>query len=110
MGARTGRIETFLKGEKDGNRSGDGIIKKEMIDVIDSRFLQQAAAVRRNEDHDRHRVVEQLGASTSGSMKCADLDPEEQEEYYREHIHAAPLCAAQAGDGRMVCRLVLAHG
>ena len=52
-GERTGRIETFLKGEKVGNRrSGDGIIKKQMIDVIRQRLLERAAALPRDEDHD----------------------------------------------------------
>src|ERR1019366_5004219 len=43
-GPRTQRIEEFLKGEKIGNRrSGDGRIKKEMRQVIDSKFSQQAS-------------------------------------------------------------------
>jgi hypothetical protein len=38
-GERTGRIETFLKGEKVGNRrSGDGRIKQEMRRLIETRF------------------------------------------------------------------------
>ena len=38
-GDRTGRIETFLKGEKVGNRRrGDGSIKMEMRNVIDTGF------------------------------------------------------------------------
>lgn len=42
-GERTARIETFLKGEPDerGRRSGDGQIKKEMRQVIESRFTNQ---------------------------------------------------------------------
>ena len=38
-GERTGRIETFLKGEKIGNRrAGDGRIKEEMRKLIETRF------------------------------------------------------------------------
>ena len=40
-----------------------------------------------------------------------DLDPEVREAYYRDHIVANPARQrAQGGDGRVVCRLVLAHG
>ncbi|MGH7169648.1 MAG: hypothetical protein ACRELG_05145, partial [Gemmataceae bacterium] len=41
-GSRTQRIETFLKGERIGNRrSGDGVIKQQMRQVIESRFQGQ---------------------------------------------------------------------
>ena len=42
-GPRTQRIEEFLKGPKgpNGRRTGDGIIKKEMRQLIESRFSQQ---------------------------------------------------------------------
>jgi hypothetical protein len=41
-GPRSLHIETLLKGEKIGNRrTGDGRIKREMREVIDSRFSQQ---------------------------------------------------------------------
>ena len=48
-GPRTGRIETFLKGEKIGNRrSGDGIDQARRCgEVIESRFQQAAVALSR---------------------------------------------------------------
>ena len=53
-GPRTQRIEEFLKGEKIGKRrTGDGRIKKEMREVIESRFSKQISAVPRNADHCR---------------------------------------------------------
>jgi hypothetical protein len=96
-GPRTQRIEEFLKGEKIGNRrSGDGRIKKEMRQVIESRFSQQP------------RLFPGETTTTEGVVALArteyeqlhDMpigDPDERERFYREHIERSqPLCTLTA--------------
>ena len=91
-GERTGRIETFLKGEKVGNRrSGDGIIKKQMIDVIRNGFsnvplLFPEMRITTPEVVDQLRTeYEQLHGLPP------DLDPEVRERFYRDRILANPV-------------------
>jgi hypothetical protein len=96
-GPRTQRIEEFLKGEKIGNRrSGDGRIKKEMRQVIESRFSQQASLFP-GESTTAESVV---SLASSEYEQLHDLpigDPDERERFYREHIERSkPLRTLKA--------------
>ena len=89
-GPRTQRIEEFLKGEKIGKkRSGDGRIKKEMREVIESRFSKQTELF-----PERHVTADQVVAEARSEYeKLHSLpiaDPDERERYYREHVQASP--------------------
>ena len=110
-GPRTQRIETFLKGEKIGNRRpGDGRIKQEMRQVIESRFQGQAAISSRT-TRPRPQIAwsPRHAPSTRSLHELPIRDPDEREHYYREHVeNSPPLTAPQVGDGRVVRRLVLA--
>lgn len=90
-GERTGRIETFLKGEKVGNRrSGDGIIKKQMIDVIRNSF-SNVPLLFPEMKITTPEVVNQLRNEYERLHDLPpDLDPEVREAYYRDHILANP--------------------
>ena len=90
-GVRTGRIETFLKGEKVGNRrTGDGIIKKQMIDVIRNGF-SNVPLLFPEMKITTPGVVDQLRSEYESLHDLpADLDPEVREAYYRDHILANP--------------------
>lgn len=96
-GPRTQRIEEFLKGVKVGNRrTGDGRIKKEMREVIESRFSQQAHLF-----PDEKTTTENVVALARAEYeKLHDLpisDPDERERYYREHIEESqPLRTLKA--------------
>ena len=92
-GSRTQRIEEFLKGEKIGKkRSGDGQIKKEMREVIESRFSKQIELF-----PEQHVTTDQVVAEARSEYeKLHSLpiaDPDERERFYREHVQASPaLC------------------
>ncbi len=92
-GPRTQRIEEFLKGEKIGKkRSGDGRIKKEMREVIESRFSKQSELF-----PEQHVTADQVVAKARSEYeKLHSLpiaDPDERERFYREHVQASPaLC------------------
>ena len=90
-GERTGRIETFLKGEKVGNRrSGDGIIKKQMIDVIRNGF-SNVPLLFPEMKITTPEVVDQLRSEYERLHDLPpDIDPEVREAYYRDHIVANP--------------------
>ncbi len=90
-GKRTGRIETFLKGEKVGNRrSGDGIVKKQMIDVIRNGF-SDVPLLFPEMKITTPQVVDQLRSEYERLHDLPpDLDPEVREAYYRDHIVANP--------------------
>ena len=90
-GERTGRIETFLKGEKVGNRrSGDGIIKKQMIDMIRNGF-SNVPLLFPEMKITTPEVIDQLRSEYESLHDLpADLDPEVREAYYRDHILANP--------------------
>jgi hypothetical protein len=89
-GERTQRIEEFLKGPKIGNkRSGDGRIKKEMREVIESRFSKQIELF--PEQHTTaDQVVAQARAEYDTLHTLPVADPDERERYYREHVLASP--------------------
>ena len=90
-GERTGRIETFLKGEKAGNRrGGDGIIKKQMIDVIRNGF-SNVPLLFPEIKITTPQVVDQLRSEYERLYDLPpDIDPEVREAYYRDHIVANP--------------------
>ena len=108
-GPRTQRIEEFLKGPKIGKtRSGDGRIKKEMREVIESRFSKQIELF--PEQHvTADQVVAELGANTRSCMDCRLPTRMSENDSTGSMSRPAPHCAAEASDGRMVCGLVLAH-
>jgi hypothetical protein len=85
-GARTQRIEEFLKGPKQGNRrTGDGVVKQEMRRLIQGRFQGM-----RNLFTDDQTTTEQVVTDARGEYeKLHDLpghDPDEREQFYREHV------------------------
>jgi hypothetical protein len=89
-GPRTQRIETFLKGEKIGKqRSGDGRIKKEMREVIESRFSKQIELF-----PEQHVTTDQVVAQARSEYETLHslpiADPDERERFYREHVQASP--------------------
>lgn len=96
-GPRTLRIEEFLKGEKIGNRrSGDGRIKKEMREVIESRFSTQAHLFP-DDKTTTESVVAQARAEYEQLHDLPIGDPDERERFYREHIERSqPLCTLTA--------------
>ena len=96
-GPRTLRIEEFLKGEKIGNRrSGDGRIKKEMRQVIDSRFTQQASLFP-GETTTTESVVALARTEYEQLHDLPIGDPDERERFYREHIERSqPLSTLTA--------------
>jgi hypothetical protein len=89
-GERTQRIETFLKGEKIGNRrTGDGRIKQEMRKVIDSNFSKQMRLFG-DEETTTESVVAEARAEYEKVHDLPLTDPDERERYYRERIENSP--------------------
>jgi hypothetical protein len=89
-GPRTQRIETFLKGEKkNGKRSGDGRIKQEMREVIESRF-QKLPSLFPDEHTTTDQVVAEARTEYERLHELPIFDPDEREEYYREHVEKSP--------------------
>src|SRR5262249_3602362 len=89
-GRRTQRIETFLKGEKKGNkRTGDGRVKQEMRQIIESRFQGIYSLF---EDHKAtpEAVVAQERTEYERLHDLPVSDPDEQERYYREKVENSP--------------------
>ena len=90
-GPRTQRIEEFLKGEKIGKRrTGDGRIKREMREVIESRFSKQT----RHCSPRQHTTADQVVAKARSEYETLHNlpigDPDERERFYREHVQASP--------------------
>ena len=83
-GERTGRIETFLKGEKVGNRRpGDGRIKVEMRKLIESRFQGYQSFLEKPD----HRPLDVIARLRDDYQKLHDqpiYDAGVQETRYRE--------------------------
>lgn len=96
-GPRTQWIETMLKGERIGNRrSGDGRIKKEMRQVINSHFSQQPRLFP-GESATTESVVAIARAEYEQLHDLPIGDPDEREHFYREHIERSqPLCTLTA--------------
>jgi hypothetical protein len=90
-GERTGRIETFLKGEKFSNRrSGDGIIKREMIDVIRNGFANVPPLFPEMKVT-TPQVAEQIRAEYESLHNLpAETSPEDREAHYREQVLGSP--------------------
>lgn len=105
-GVRTDRIETFLKGPKEKykdkngkekeRRSGDGQIKKEMREVIQSKFSKQAALFPETKATTETVIAE----ARKQYERLHDLpiaDPDQREAYYRDHIEQSkPVRTLQA--------------
>jgi len=88
-GPRTLRIEEALKGEKIGTRrSGDGRIKKEMRQVIESRFSQQPRLFI-DEKATTESVVALARAEYEQLHELPIGNPDERERFYREHIEGS---------------------
>ena len=80
------RIEAFLKGEKVGNRRpGDGRIKKEMREVIEGRF-QRPACLFSDDRTTTDRSSPRPAADYERLHDLPTTDPDEREQYYREHV------------------------
>jgi hypothetical protein len=89
-GPRSQRIETLLKGPKDGKRrSGDGVVKREMRAIIEGRFQGQM-----NLFTDDTTTTEQVVTEARRDYeKLHDLpgyEAEEREQYYRQHVENSP--------------------
>ncbi len=86
-GPRSERIETLLKGEKIGNRrSGDGRIKKEMRELIESRFSNQAPLF----PDMQVTAVDVVGEARQAYERLHELplyEPDEREQAYRRIEH-----------------------
>ena len=92
-GTRTQRIETFLKGPKVGNRrSGDGIVKKEMRDVINDikNATSKTPTLFNYEQLATEKVISQARADYEKLHDLPAHDPEEREAYYRDHVVNSP--------------------
>jgi hypothetical protein len=89
-GERSQRIEEFLKGPKEGNRrTGDGRIKQEMRQVIESKFSNQAPLFP-NMQVTTESVVSEARAEYEKLHDLPVGDPDERERYYRDHIKNSP--------------------
>ncbi|HEY7425418.1 MAG TPA: hypothetical protein VH682_14400, partial [Gemmataceae bacterium] len=90
-GSRTQRIEMFLKGAKAGNRRmGDGVIKQEMRQIIESRYRDPG---QRQVDLDLpglgvtpDKVVADARREYEQLHDLPGYNPDEREQYYREHV------------------------
>jgi hypothetical protein len=93
-GPRTQRIETFLKGEKVGNRrTGDGRVKREMRQIIESRFQ----GIHSLFEDDKATPESVVGQERTEYERLHDLpvdEPDERERYYREHVESSPSLLA----------------
>lgn len=89
-GPRSQRIEEFLKGEKVGNRrSGDGRIKREMREVIESRFNKNPSLFPEMKTTTNQVIAEaRLEYEKLHSLPIGD--PDQRERFYREHVLASP--------------------
>jgi hypothetical protein len=89
-GPRTQRVESFLKGEKIGNRRiGDGRIKREMRKVIEGRFQGQPQLF----EDDTATPDSVVAQERTEYERLHDLpvdDPDERERYYREQVENSP--------------------
>jgi hypothetical protein len=90
-GERTGRIETFLKGEKVGNRrSGDGMIKREMRQIIEGRFTGQPPLFPEMQVTTETVIAQARVEYEALHALPPHTDPDERERIYREHVLGSP--------------------
>ncbi len=93
-GPRTQRIETFLKGEKIGNRrTGDGRVKREMRQIIESRF-QGIHSLFEDTKATPESVVDQERTEYEWLHDLPVDDPDERERHYRERVENSPSLTA----------------
>jgi hypothetical protein len=85
-GPRTQNIESFFKGDKIGNRRlGDGRVKREMRQVIESQF-QGIKTFFDDQQTTPEIVVAKERIDYEQLHNISISDPDEREEYYREHV------------------------
>jgi hypothetical protein len=90
-GERTQRIEEFLKGPKSGNRrSGVGVIKQEMRDLITQHLIGQQPLLPDVAVEDIVPVLEQARSDYEELHRMALHHPEDREKFYRKHIQDNP--------------------
>lgn len=94
-GPRSQRIETFLKGEKKGNkRSGDGRIKQEMRALIERRFQGQGSLFDDKEATPETVVAEARSEYEKLHDFPPDADPDVREQFFRDKIEGSPAVQA----------------
>ena len=112
-GPRTQRIETFLKGEKIGKQRGQATAESSGRCGRSSRAgsAGQPPLFPEMETDDRSGRRQGPSRVRDASTTCRCHDPDERERYLPGARPGQPgPAAAQAGDGRVVRRLVLADG
>ncbi|MBC8277823.1 MAG: hypothetical protein H8E46_06300, partial [FCB group bacterium] len=93
-GDRTERIQAMLKGGKTGGkRSGDGIVKQEMRDVIQKRFFNQLSLELGGKTLEVNQAADNVRSEyeTLHSIPIGFADDREQ--HYRKFIAGSPLYA-----------------
>ena len=88
-GPRTQRIETLLKGPKVGNRrSGDGVVKKEMRDVLNDirNETNKTPTLFNYHQLETEKVITAARADYEKLHELPVQDPDEREAYYRDHV------------------------
>ena len=89
-GPRTDRIETMLKGPRVGKRrDGDGIIKKEMRELIADRF-QHTPPLFGDMNVTTDDVVARARADYERLHSLPMIDPDGREAYYQENVENSP--------------------
>ena len=89
-GPRSQRIEEFLKGERIGKRrTGDGRIKREMREVIESRFNKNPSLFPELKTT-ANQVVADARLEYEHLHNLPIGDPDQRERFYREHVQASP--------------------
>ncbi|HAV34478.1 MAG TPA: hypothetical protein DCX79_20960, partial [Planctomycetaceae bacterium] len=89
-GERSQRIEELLKGPKVGNRrTGDGRIKREMRQVIESKFSNRAPLFPGMKVTTESVVIE-AHAQYENLHNLPVGDPDQREHYYRDYIQNSP--------------------
>ena len=107
-GPRTQRIEEFLKGEKIGNRVRAMAGSSGRCGRSSRAGSQGYQTVPRRAGPPPIRSLPRLRDEYEKLHELPIGDPDERERFYREHRGERARSAAEAGDGRVVCRLVLA--
>ena len=93
-GDRTERIETMLKGKKEGpknRRSGDGIIKKEMREVIQKRFFNQLSLELEGKTLEVNQAADNVRSEYETLHEIPIGFAEDREQHYRKFIAGSPL-------------------
>jgi len=89
-GPRSQRIEEFLKGERIGKRrTGDGRIKREMREVIESRFDKNPLLFPKTKTT-TNQVIAEARLEYEKLHNLPIGDPDQRERFYRAHVLASP--------------------